>query len=29
MHDRIFGDLGKTLAHGAKCPLFLMPSGPD
>ncbi|HSS94553.1 MAG TPA: universal stress protein [Candidatus Dormibacteraeota bacterium] len=28
MRDRIFGDLGKTLAHGAKCPLMLMPSGP-
>jgi nucleotide-binding universal stress UspA family protein len=28
LHDRVFGDLGKTLAHGAKCPLLLMPSGP-
>jgi nucleotide-binding universal stress UspA family protein len=28
MHDRIFGDIGKVLAHGAKCPLLLMPSGP-
>jgi nucleotide-binding universal stress UspA family protein len=27
MHDRIFGDLGKTLAHGTECPLLLMPSG--
>ncbi len=27
MHDRIFGDIGKTLAHGAECPLLLMPSG--
>jgi len=29
MHDRVFGDLGKTLAHGAKCPFLLMPSGPS
>lgn len=29
MHDRIFGDIGKTLAHGSKCPLLLMPSGPE
>jgi nucleotide-binding universal stress UspA family protein len=29
IRDRMFGDLGKTLAHGAKCPLLLMPSGPD
>ncbi|TMB99899.1 MAG: universal stress protein [Chloroflexi bacterium] len=29
MHDRIFGDIGKTLAHGSKCPLLLMPSGPQ
>lgn len=29
MRDRIFGDLGKTLAHGSKCPLLLMPSGPQ
>jgi nucleotide-binding universal stress UspA family protein len=28
MRDRIFGDIGKTLAHGARCPLLLMPSGP-
>jgi len=29
MRDRVFGDLGKTLAHGTKCPLLLMPSGPN
>ncbi|HTE84505.1 MAG TPA: universal stress protein [Dehalococcoidia bacterium] len=29
MHDRIFGDIGKTLAHGSDCPLLLMPSGPQ
>lgn len=29
MHDRIFGDIGKTLAHGSECPLLLMPSGPE
>jgi len=29
MHDRIFGDIGKALAHGSKCPLLLMPSGPQ
>jgi nucleotide-binding universal stress UspA family protein len=28
MHDRIFGDIGKTLVHGASCPVLLMPSGP-
>lgn len=28
LHDRVFGDLGKTLVHGAKSPLLLMPSGP-
>ena len=27
MRDRLFGDIGKTLAHGSKCPLLLMPSG--
>ena len=27
MHDLIFGDIGKTLAHGSECPLLLMPSG--
>ena len=26
MHDLIFGDIGKTLAHGSECPLLLMPS---
>ena len=26
MHDRIFGDIGKELAHSSKCPLLLMPS---
>ena len=29
MRDRIFGDIGKTLAHGSECPLLLMPSGPQ
>jgi nucleotide-binding universal stress UspA family protein len=29
MHDRIFGDLGKELAHGGNVPLLLMPSGPQ
>ena len=29
MRDRIFGDIGKSLAHGAECPLLLMPSGPE
>lgn len=29
MRDRVFGDLGKTLAHGSNCPLLLMPSGPE
>ena len=29
MRDRMFGDIGKTLAHGSQCPLLLMPSGPD
>jgi nucleotide-binding universal stress UspA family protein len=27
MHDLIFGDIGKTLAHRSECPLLLMPSG--
>jgi nucleotide-binding universal stress UspA family protein len=27
MRDRLFGDIGRTLAHGSKCPLLLMPSG--
>ena len=29
MRDRLFGDMGKRLAHGTKCPLLLMPSGPN
>jgi len=29
MRDRIFGDLGKELAHGSNVPLLLMPSGPQ
>ena len=29
MRDRIFGDIGKTLAHGSECPLLLMPSEPQ
>lgn len=29
LRDRMFGDIGKTLAHSAKCPVLLMPSGPE
>jgi nucleotide-binding universal stress UspA family protein len=29
LRDKVFGDLGKVLAHGAKCPLMLMPSEID
>lgn len=29
LHDRIFGDIGRTLVHRATCPVLLMPSGPD
>ncbi|HEV2036752.1 MAG TPA: universal stress protein [Candidatus Dormibacteraeota bacterium] len=26
LRDRMFGDIGKALAHGSRCPLLLMPS---
>src|ERR1700687_3196523 len=26
LRDRMFGDIGKTLAHNSPCPLLLMPS---
>jgi nucleotide-binding universal stress UspA family protein len=26
LRDRMFGDIGKVLVHGARCPLLLMPS---
>ena len=29
LRDRVFGDMGKTLAHGAHCPLLMMPSEPE
>jgi len=29
LRDRMFGDIGKTLVHGARCPLLLMPSSLD
>lgn len=29
LRDRMFGDLGRRLAHGTRCPLLLMPSGPE
>jgi nucleotide-binding universal stress UspA family protein len=29
MQERMFGDIGRTLAHQAKCPVLLMPSGPE
>jgi nucleotide-binding universal stress UspA family protein len=29
LRDRMFGDIGKTLAHGTRCPLLLMPSSLD
>jgi nucleotide-binding universal stress UspA family protein len=28
MRQRMFGDIGKTLVHGALCPVLLMPSAP-
>ena len=28
LRDRMFGDIGKTLVHGARCPVLLMPSPP-
>jgi nucleotide-binding universal stress UspA family protein len=27
MHERMFGDIGKTLVHAGKCPVLLMPGG--
>jgi nucleotide-binding universal stress UspA family protein len=29
LRDRMFGDIGKALAHGTRCPLLLMPSALD
>jgi len=29
LRDKVFGDMGKTLAHGARCPLLMMPSEPE
>ena len=29
MQERMFGDIGRVLAHRAKCPVLLMPSGPE
>jgi nucleotide-binding universal stress UspA family protein len=29
LRDKVFGDMGKTLAHGAQCPLLMMPSEPE
>ncbi len=29
LRDRMFGDIGKTLSHGTRCPLLLMPSSLD
>jgi nucleotide-binding universal stress UspA family protein len=29
LRDRMFGDIGKALAHGTRCPLLLMPSSSD
>jgi nucleotide-binding universal stress UspA family protein len=29
LRDRMFGDIGKALAHGTRCPLLLMPSSLD
>jgi len=29
MRERLFGDIGRTLSHGSKCPLLMMPSGPQ
>jgi len=29
LRDRMFGDIGKALVHGARCPLLLMPSSFD
>lgn len=29
LRDRMFGDIGKALVHGTRCPLLLMPSSLD
>jgi nucleotide-binding universal stress UspA family protein len=29
LRERVFGDIGKELSHGSKCPVLLMPSGPE
>jgi nucleotide-binding universal stress UspA family protein len=29
LRDRMLGDIGNALAHGSRCPLLLMPSGPE
>jgi nucleotide-binding universal stress UspA family protein len=29
LRDRMFGDIGKALVHGARCPVLLMPSTLD
>jgi nucleotide-binding universal stress UspA family protein len=29
LRDRMFGDIGRELAHGTRCPLLLMPSSLD
>jgi nucleotide-binding universal stress UspA family protein len=29
MRERVFGDIGRVLAHQSKCPVLLMPSGPE
>ena len=29
LHERMFGDIGKTLAHRSRCPILLMPSAAE
>jgi nucleotide-binding universal stress UspA family protein len=29
LRERMFGDIGRELAHASKCSLLLMPSGPE
>jgi nucleotide-binding universal stress UspA family protein len=29
LRERMFGDIGRELVHGSRCPLLLMPSGPE
>jgi nucleotide-binding universal stress UspA family protein len=29
LRERMFGDIGRELAHNSRCPLLLMPSGPE